>query len=65
MSPKGLEVLELGAGYYTSPIEQVRAVIQAYETAGIYGIERFRNIFSVEIDVRVLMAIMQQTVENT
>jgi len=64
MSLKDVEALELGAGYYASPIQQVRAAVHAYETARISEIMQFHNVFSVAIDVRVLMAILQQSAEN-
>jgi hypothetical protein len=60
MAVKGLEAIELGAGYYASPIRQVRAVVQAYETGTVSNIRKVNNTFTVTIDVRILIAILQQ-----
>jgi hypothetical protein len=57
---KGLETFELGVGYYASPIQQVRAIIRAFETGEVSGNNPLNDVFSVAIDVRVLMALLQQ-----
>ncbi|MDR3593103.1 MAG: hypothetical protein P4N41_25885 [Negativicutes bacterium] len=65
MFPKKLDAWDLGAGYYASPIQQVRAVIHAYETGRVYGLKRVAGTFTVAVDLRVLLALLRQAADQT